>query len=162
MKKKRNNCFLFLLSVPSKIVQLPLTSLPRLSLFLAEENLPYWIPPYTAPFQTLCHPRLLSLNPFQFCLRGFWDVERRRVPCSQDRAALWTQSHVNETVFRSVPFPVTPTTWAASMAATKLFIEIWIITPRSLSWIVISNSELITKSAYVCVCVHLQGASLVL
>lgn len=97
--------------------------------FPAWRDLPCWITPFTAACQTLCHPGLLSLNPFQFCLSIF--EMQRTVRCSQDWAAPWSGSRITKLfLFYSVPFPVTPTIWAASTAATELFIEIWIITPR--------------------------------
>lgn len=150
--KTSHNCFLFMFSVPSEILQTSLISLPQLSLFLAEEaylieSLLSW--PLSRPFV----PSSLFSESFSILPQHFWDAEKRTVPCSQDKAALWTQNHIMKLfLFHSVPFPVTPTTWAASMAVTELFIEIWIITPRSFSWIVISNSEPITKYACLCVC----------
>lgn len=82
-------------------------------------------------------PSSSSLTPFQFCLSIFEMWRRKRYHVVKSRAALWTQSHIMKLfLFHSVSFPVTPTAWVASMAAAALFIEIWVITPRSFFWIV--------------------------
>lgn len=101
IRKKRNNCLWSCLLCPLGFTDLSHILTPAVS-FPGRRYLPYWITPFRAAFQTLCHPHLLFWMPFNSA-----SALLRCEEAGQGRTALWTQSHMMRLFFfRSVPLDV--------------------------------------------------------
>lgn len=82
------------------------TDLSWLSLFLAEEKRHILLnPSFHGSFPDPLSPSSPFYESFSILPQHFWGVEMRTVPCSQDRAALWAQSHIIRLFLFHCAFP---------------------------------------------------------
>lgn len=119
-----------MLSVPSEILQTSPISLPQLS-FSWHKRCTLLNHIFYSSFQNSLSALSLFSEYYSVLLQHFSDEENRTGPSVQDRAALWTQSHKEIFSFLLRALPSNSYYLVCFHGCYSLFIELWIITPRS-------------------------------